>query len=257
MTNLLIRLIIVSLLIVTSYAQTQKQRKAPDASDNRFDFAVSYSLGVAHTLSSDLTISQPSLNTNLRFQDLEFRGRSFDKPLYYDIRASFFRHRKSWLGAEAEFIHLKVYSKPEQRVQAEGINQGVAINGQINLGDIVQRYSITHGVNLLLFNLAGRRVYSRNDSHPHGRLILIARAGAGFTIPHTESIINGVSQEQYERGRFAWQAAGGAEVHLWRGLFGVGEYKFTRTRQKGKVFSGEADSLLRSHHGVFGFSYHF
>lgn len=35
------------------------------------------------------------------------------------------------------------------------------------------------------------------------------------------------------------------------------EYKFTRTQQRGCVAVGEAESLLRAHHEVFGLSYHF
>lgn len=53
------------------------------------------------------------------------------------------------------------------------------------------------------------------------------------------------------------QAAGRAEVRLVGGLYALGEYKFTRTRQRGRVAGGEAESLLRTHHGVFGLSYHF
>jgi hypothetical protein len=51
--------------------------------------------------------------------------------------------------------------------------------------------------------------------------------------------------------------AGGVELKLWRGLYALGEYKFTRTRQEGKIASGSAESLLRTQHGVFGLSYHF
>jgi len=47
------------------------------------------------------------------------------------------------------------------------------------------------------------------------------------------------------------------EIHLTRGLFLLAEYKFTRSKQKGRVNAGEAESLLRSHHGVIGLSYHF
>ncbi len=37
----------------------------------------------------------------------------------------------------------------------------------------------------------------------------------------------------------------------------LGDYMFTRTQQRGRVAVGEAESLLRAHHGVFGLSYHF
>jgi opacity protein-like surface antigen len=86
---------------------------------------------------------------------------------------------------------------------------------------------------------------------------LTGRVGAGSTLPHTESTVDGRQQEQYEVGRLAWQVAGGAELDLWKGLYILGEYKFTRTRQHGKISSGTAESLLRRHHVVFGLSYHF
>jgi len=155
-----------------------------------------------------------------------------------------------YFGIEAELIHLKVFSNPQQRVRVTGVRRGVTADGELPLGEIVQQYSISHGVNLLLFNAAVRHA-------PSGRVILSARAGVGPTVPHTESRIEGQGQEQYETGRVAWQVAGGAEVRLWKGLFAFGEYKFTRTRQNGKVFSGTAESLLRTHHGVLGLSYHF
>lgn len=105
--------------------------------------------------------------------------------------------------------------------------------------------------------MAARRGVGRAADSPHGRLILAARTGAGPTIPHTESSVEGRPLQQYEIGRLAWQAAGGAEFRPWRGLYALGEYKFTRTRQRGEIFSGGAESPLRTHHGVFGLGYHF
>jgi opacity protein-like surface antigen len=209
-------------------------------------------LGGARTRASDLTISQPAIGTNLTFERVRFDGRSFDGPLYYGFRGGYFLDRLPWLGFEAEFTHLKVFSNPQQRVRVVGQHHGVPIDSELPLGDIVQQYSISHGVNLLLFNVAARHRLKQD-----GRLILTARAGLGPTLPHTESNIEGEPQEQYEWGSLGWQAAGGAEFKVWKKVYVFGEYKFTRTRQEGKVFSGTAESLLRTHHGVFGISYHF
>lgn len=210
-------------------------------------------LGGAPTAASDLTVSQPTLGTNLNFRDVEFSSRSFRPPLYYDLRGGYFLRRAPWLGFEAEFIHLKVFANPQQQVRVTGIRRNVDINAELPLGQIVQQYSISHGVNLLLFNVAARhRIKDAN-----GRLSLTVRAGIGPTIPHTESRIEGEAQEQYEIGRLAWQASGGVEFRLWRGLHALGEYKFTRTRQRGKIAQGTAESLLRTHHGVFGLGIYF
>jgi len=214
-------------------------------------------VGGAGTRPTTLTLSQPALGTRLDFERVRLDGRSFDPPLYYGLRGGYFFRRKRSVGAEAEFIHLKVFSDPAQRVAASGQLRGQPLNGEVPLGQVVRQYSVSHGVNLLLFNLAGRHRVGRGEGDAGGRLILSGRAGLGPTIPHTESNIEGRAQEQYELGRLAWQLAGGAEVRLWRGLHALGEYKFTRTRQRGAVSGGEARSLLRTHHGVFGLSHHF
>jgi opacity protein-like surface antigen len=224
---------------------------------DRGGWVIAAFVGGAHEASSALRISQPSLDTELTFENVGFETRSFDPPLYYGFRGSYFIPRAPFLGAEAEFIHLKVFSDPQQRVRATGVHRGVPTNRELALGEIVQQYSISHGMNLLLFNVAARYGTRKTVDRPDGRLIFTARAGLGPTIPHTESNIEGQVQEQYEIGRLAWQLGAGAEVNLWRGLYALGEYKFTRTRQHGKIFFGTAASLLRTHHGVFGISYRF
>src|ERR1051325_10480027 len=80
------------------------------AQDSRRDFTLAYFLGGAHTLDTGLEIAQPALGNRLRFDGISFSGRSFEKPLYYGIRAGFFPHRSSHFGVEAEFVHLKVYA---------------------------------------------------------------------------------------------------------------------------------------------------
>lgn len=236
------------------FAQTDQNSGTPDDPGG---WVIAAYLGGARTSDSPLTLSQPALGNSLTFEDVRFRSRSFDPPLYYGLRGGYFLRRVPSLGVEAEFIHLKVYSNPQQIVRVAGLRRGLRVSGELPLGEIVQQYSISHGVNLLLFNAAVRRGVGRNAESPGGRLILSGRAGAGPTLPHTESSVEGLRQEQYEVGRLGWQAAGGAEFKLWRGMHLLAEYKFTRTRQRGKVASGTAESLLRTHHGVFGLSYHF
>lgn len=234
-----------------------KKPQSSNDSKNRGGLVITAYLGAAKTASTDLKISQPDLNTEITFEDVRLRSRSFESPQYYGLRAGYFFRRAPFIGAEAEFIHLKVYSDPEQRVQANGIRRGTPINREIRLGQIVQQYSISHGVNLLLFNLAVRRGFAGNETSGRSRFILTGRSGIGLSVPHTESRIEGQAQEQYEIGRFSWQLAGSAEFRLIKGLYFLGEYKYTQTRQRGKIFSGTAESFLRTHQGVFGLSYHF
>lgn len=244
-TRVIVALVVLAACCVSANAQS--------ASDNP-RWVIGAYLGGARTGSSTLEISQPSLSNNLRFDKVRFSGRSFEGPLYYGLRTGYFFKR--WLGVEAEFTHLKVFSDSGQQVHVSGTRRGSPIDRTIALGEIVQLYSISHGVNLLLINLAARRGFSR-DGSGRPRLFVAGRAGVGPTIPHTESTIDGNKQEQYELGSIAFQFGGGAELRLAGALFLTGDYKFTRTRQNGKIFSGEAESLLTSNHGAFGLSYHF
>jgi len=256
-TRRVILLILLCAAVCATRTYAQEKQEARIVADDRGGWVIAAYLGGAHTASSSLKISQPDLGNEIRFNDVRLDGRSFDPPLYYGFRAGYFLARSRAIGVEAEFIHLKVFSDPRQRVQASGRRHGQTINLELPLGQIVQQYSISHGVNLLLFNLAGRYRVRDGADRSASRFILSGRLGAGPTLPHTESAVDGRQQEQYELGRLGWQLAGGAEIRLWRGLYALGEYKFTRTRQRGKIFSGRAESLLRSHQGVFGLSYHF
>ncbi|GBC82965.1 hypothetical protein HRbin10_02103 [bacterium HR10] len=221
----------------------------------RSRWVIALYLGGAHTTPSRLRIRQPTLKTELTFDEVRFQGRSFDPPLYYGVRGGYFPLR--FLGFEAEFVHMKVYADPQQRVRVAGLYRGARLERELTLAEIVQRYAISHGANLLLLNIVARAPLGQRADARRSPAVVTTRFGLGPTIPHTESTIEGHAQEQYEWGRLAWQWAVGGEVHLWRGLYVLGEYKFTRTRQRGAIFTGHAEALLRSHHGVFGLSYHF
>jgi Outer membrane protein beta-barrel domain len=241
---------------ITSFASAQTDENSQPRHDQG-GWVIAAFLGGARAARSDLTIAQPALGNSLTFRQISFRSRSFDPPLYYGFRGGYFLDRGALLGLEVEFIHSKVFSDPGQRVRANGQRGGLAISTELSLGDIVQQYSISHGVNLLLVNVAARHRVKRSADAPDGRLILAARVGIGPTFPHTESRVEGQQQEQYQFGRLAWQVAGGAEFKLWKGLYAIGEYKFTRTNQRGKISMGTAESLLLTQHGLFGLSYHF
>ena len=244
-------------LAQVSGGEWRPSETGPTPGETRREFVVSYYLGSARTSASSLTVSQPGIATQIRFERVRYRGKSFDGPLYYGIRAGMFTGRFPGLGFEAEFVHLKVFTEPDQVVSASGTHLGQPLNRNLHLGEIVQRFSISHGVNLLMFNVVGRYRIKADAQGRRSRLILDARFGAGPTLPHTESAIDDRRQEQFEVGGLAIQLGGGGELRLKAGLYAIAEYKFTRTRQKGSVFMGEAESLLRSQHGIFGLSYHF
>lgn len=212
-------------------------------------------VGGAHTQDSFLSVRQPALGTILRFHPVAFSGKSFQGPLYYGGRGGYFFSR--YLGVEAEYIHLKVFARVDRPGMASGVDRGTPISTELPLGNIVQRFSISHGVNLLMANAALRHPVGASTDQSRPRLLLNLRAGLGVTIPHPETQINGVADEHYQVGSMVFQLAPGAELRLWDRVYWLADYKYTHTRQRVDIFSGTAETLLNSHHGVTGISLHF
>lgn len=204
-------------------------------------------LGAAANHTSYVRIEQPARATAVDFRGVEYKGESFRPPVYYGYRLGYFFQR---FGIEAEFIHQKIYARTGRTVEVSGQWRGAEVKGRWPMEKFVEQFSISHGLNMLLANIV-------LEKRAGARTSVVLRLGAGPTIPHPESSIQGEGRQQYELGRPAVQAAGGLEFHLWRGLYWLTEYKFTRTRQKVDIAAGTAETLVRSHHGVFGLGVRF
>ncbi|HYH00913.1 MAG TPA: hypothetical protein VD837_17425, partial [Terriglobales bacterium] len=161
-------------------------------------WTVSAYVGGAQTQNSELQLRQPSRGTNLRFHNVSYRGDSFESPLYYGVRGGYFFHPR-W-GAEVEFVHLKVFSDVNSSADIRGTLNGVAVDARQPISTIVQRFNISHGVNLLMANISFRQPLWRGEAGDRDRLTLGFRFGAGSTIPHPESTIEGVADEHYQAG---------------------------------------------------------
>lgn len=220
----------------------------------RADWTLGGYFGAAHTATSAVSIRQPLIGTDLVLDGVQFRGRSFESPPYYGYRVGHDLPFARALSVEAELIHGKVYAETEREVSTRGRRNGVAVDGREPMSRSVEALSLSHGLNLIVFNVVGRFPVGSSTSP----LQLTGRLGAGPTVPHAESTIGGVHQEQYQWGSVAVQAAVGVEVRVTHGLSALGEYKFSRTRETVTVSGGgEARSLLRTHHAVFGLGYRF
>jgi hypothetical protein len=210
-------------------------------------------LGAAHTMTAPLSVAQPIADTSVTLASVEYDGGSFTPPLYYGYRVAYFLPDVSWLGFEAEVIHLKAYARTDVFSRATGRVMGVSFDRDVPVRVILESFSISHGLNLALFNVVVRRALSWQSD---GRVTLLARGGIGPTLPHAESRIGGVFTEGYEIGAPGVQVATGIEVRLARGLAAIAEYKLTTTNQSVSISEGEAHGRFTSHHGVFGLTWH-
>jgi len=212
-------------------------------------------LGGARTQTTSLTVTQPAQATDVRLSPVHYRSESFEPPFYYAYRVGAFPGSRSF-GIEGEFIHLKVIADTSRATSAEGIIGGHPSSGPRVLSSVVERFAISHGVNLLLVNAVIRRTAAIAREGDAPRWILTGRAGAGASISHPESTIGGLSLERYEWGSFSLQGTAGVEVRIAKRLFLAGEYKLTHTAQHVSIASGSARTPLTTHHFVAGMVVH-
>lgn len=222
------------------------------------DWIIAGYFGQAATSRSYLTVTQPETSTNVRFEGVDYQDRSFNLPPYYGYRGAYFFHSPGWFGIEGEVVHMKVYTQPAQVVAARGTIDGAGVPAPVPLGAVLQRFSISHGQNMLLVNAVARHAFGECGDYRTARVVAMARLGAGPTLPHVESTVGADREQRYERGAMAVQVAGGIELRLWKQLHALAEYKFTRCRQSVDAAAGaHVETLLSTHHFVFGASWHF
>lgn len=208
-------------------------------------------VGGAATHQNTLTLEQSQIGTRLSLGPVKYDSESLHSPIYYGYRVTWFARRH--FGLEGEFIHPKVFARTSQTVRATGMLASQPLNGSVQLDSIVQRFSISHGLNFLLVNAVFRHPL---DEGATPRLWLTARGGAGVTIPHTESDIGGRVQEQYERGAPGVQAAIGSEVRITEHVLATIEYKFTTTEQSVSIDGGTIRGRFTSQHFTVGMTWH-
>ncbi len=213
-------------------------------------------VGKSRTSPSDLEIVQPSLLNYVTFHNLSYSAESFKTPFYYGVRVGYFFQEPKFIGLEVEFVHLKVLTNPEEIVHMTGKCKGQPEDRIVRFGDVVESFSMTHGLNLLMANAPFRHHLLENLGS-YARLSMVGRIGFGPIIPHTESQIGGVSQEQYEVTGRALQVGVGSEVRLLSIFYFLLEYKFTRSFfDNASVVNGAAKVSFRTHHFIFGMSVH-
>ena len=224
----------------------------------RGDWIVSAFGGVAHTQSSTMDLNLPSQATQVTLSGVDYRGQSFQSPQYYGLRGTWIPKGRRWIGFEGEWIHAKVYAEVEGNVHAIGTLRGAPIDAAVALSSIVNRVSMSHGLNFILANVSARHGFGPRDATGDHRLVGVVRAGAGPTLPHAESQIDNVYFEQYESGGLGVQVGGGIELSVWRRLGAIGEYKFTWASPDIEVAGGgNAKIPSHTHHLAFGVHYRF
>jgi len=248
---------------------------------------------------SVVTRSSPRLEygaNDLRFHDVRFDDRSFFpddsvfpnaffKPLlrlqlhkamdaftepYYGVRFIHFFKKNPRLGIGIDFIHFKIFvTDPDQRVRLTGRRYGRELNETVRLGDFIDTFSVSHGINHLSLTVVYRWLLSPSSRVSEGRCQPFVSLGAGPAIPHLEltTVENGVLRDRaysYQLGfpknlGFGLGAGVRFKLHPHFGLYA--EYKFTYSLLHGMFFDGDEEGTVKmsfpDHHFAWGVSYIF
>ena len=214
-------------------------------------------LGTNHTLPSTVSIDQPALGTSLAFDDVEFDARPFESPHYYGVRVGRLFGECRRFGVEFEWVHPKVYADTSEPVHITGRLANASIDTTIRMDTIVQRYSMSHGMNFALINAVMRIPMSADANSFASRVAITGRAGAGPMVPHGESEIAGQIVEQYEVAGVGYQLAGGVDVRIAGRLSALVDYKFGHASPEITVFSGTGQTTANVHQLAFGLAFGF
>ncbi len=211
-------------------------------------YVVGY-LGANHTRPADVEIDVPASNVSMTFLDVEFAARPFESPQYYGWRVGTMMGATRKFGIEAEFIHLKVYGLTSAAYGTTGSSGSTPFAPGDQMRRIVERYTMSHGLNFLVANAVMRQPLGS------GRVAFVGRAGAGISIPHTETTVLGGAVDKYEYAGTSLHAAAGFDVQVRGRLAFVTEYKLTRARPEISLAGGVGRTTTLTHHVAFGLAF--
>ena len=161
-----------------------------------------------------------------------WEGKSFDAPIYYGIRTTFWRNDK--LGYGAEFTHTKAYA-PSNALQNAGFD----------------RLEFTDGHNIITFNM--------NRRWELGEFKTYSLVGLGIAMPHIDALPSGgLHTFEYEYTGPAVRAAVGLSRNLNEDFSIFTEYQFTASDNKVSLRNGGTlNTKLLTNAVNLGVSYNF
>ena len=161
-----------------------------------------------------------------------WEGKSFDAPIYYGIRTTFWRNDK--LGYGAEFTHTKAYA-PSNALQNAGFD----------------RLEFTDGHNIITFNI--------NRRWKLGEFKTYSIVGLGIAMPHVDALPSGgLHTFEYQYTGPAVRAALGLSRNLNEDFSIFTEYQFTASDNKVSLRNGGTlNTKLLTNAVNLGASYNF
>jgi len=195
--------------------------------------------------------SQPSLGN-----DFKLEGRMHDQKGWdlwnhsitvpqYSFRVGKFIKKNT--AIELNFDHAKAILEPDSRASISGTIGGAPVGGDVRVGDYVQKYKLNNGANFLLLN-AVQRVPLIGTPGRTGSVALLAKAGVGIMLPHTENIVLGQENKAgFQYGGMGAGLEGAIRAHIVKSVFiEVAEKGFYGRYRNLNIYEGKAKQNLKA-----------
>ncbi|HEX2115124.1 MAG TPA: hypothetical protein VHM01_12025 [Alphaproteobacteria bacterium] len=217
---------------------------APSA---KAEWRISVYGGGSHTFDSDVKLRQPG-GTDLTLKDVPWRDESFESPIYYGARLTYWFEDSPW-GLALDFTHAKMIANTGDVVEVSGTRAGMPVSGQEPLGGTFSNLQISHGLNLLTLN-GLYRLRLPVAIEPY------AGIGVGVAIPHVETEIAGVATQDYQLAGPAAQALVGINAPVHGRFSAFLEYKLSYANIDGDLSGGGTLEVEPwTNHFVLGLSF--
>jgi hypothetical protein len=210
---------------------------------------------------SDMHFRQPSLGNDFTLVGVEVHDSKawtdlFDHAItvpQYNVRFGMFFNER-W-GVEVAFDHIKWIVTQDQQVRMTGTLDGAAVDKQVILTPEVLRYQLNNGANPIFFN-AIRRFRLAREPGRTGHVAFLAKAGAGFAVPHTANAVFDQPNEEGFQPFKGWNmdVVAAVRIHLYKPIYFEAEEKLLYARYYGlNIDRGEARHNLKASEFSFNF----
>jgi len=222
------------------------------------EFNASIYFGKSSTQASDVHLNLPN-NTNLTFSNVSWDDKSFDNPVYWGLRLTYWLPQAERWGIALDFTHAKIHADLNASVQVSGIRTGSAINAQEPLRNSFDALAMSHGYNLLTLNALFRwPAHTARAGNGLAGLTPYVGVGAGIAYPHVEVTTAGSVTDEYQLAGLAVNGLVGINYELSKNFALFGEYRLSYADVHANLAGGGGlDTKLWTNHFNIGVIYHF
>ena len=218
------------------------------------EISLSAYTGTVFTENTDVRLTQPN-GTDLTFKNVSWDDESFETPIFWGLRLTWWLENSPEWGLALEFAHPKMLAKLGEEVDVTGTRAGTPVNTTEPLSNTFSHFEFTDGYNLLTFAALHRWGH---ESRKRYSFVPYLGAGAGVAIPYVETTIAGVDTREYQVTGMAVQLMAGTEFFLTDPFSLFIEYKFNYSDMTADLADGGTLRLEPSTHlFIVGGQWHF